>query len=99
MRITSDGLIRMDRTVATDYLNTGNTIRTANGRSHLVSFDHGYYTPQRVASIAVNTVSNSGGIWGAGNLEFYTGTSGNGDNGTGLYQRMLILWLAQEDNM
>ena len=77
---------------AAPYIETGGTNRHANGLSKLLIFRHGYWAgSQEVASIGVLTSSsNSGSGNGTGNIVFYTGSSGNGDQGSTSTERMLI---------
>jgi hypothetical protein len=77
-------------TTSGDYITAGNTNRFGNGLNKLAVFKHGYNSPQEVASIAVNTVSNAPNLDGRGDLLFYTGTSGASDGGSTSAERMRI---------
>jgi hypothetical protein len=77
-------------TTSGDYITTGNTNRFGNGLSKLITFKHGYNSPQEVAAIAVNTTSNAPNVDGRGDLLFYTGTSGASDGGSTSAERMRI---------
>ena len=75
-----------------NYMEIGGTNRHANGHSKVFVFRHGYWGgSQEVASIAVATGSSTGGSGsGSGNIVFNTGTSGNGDSGSTVTEKMRV---------
>ena len=75
-----------------NYMELGGTQRSANGLSKVFVFRHGYWGGSKeVASLGVTTTSSTGGSGrGLGALSFLTGSSGNGDGGSDVAEKMRI---------